>query len=61
MQSELITPGEAARRLGVRRSTLADWRQRGAGPRYIAVNRKVIRYLASDLDSWIDAHARGGE
>jgi hypothetical protein len=52
----LLTPKEAGP--GVLRKpekTLAEWRSRGIGPRYIKVGRDV-RYRRSDLDAWITEH-----
>jgi predicted site-specific integrase-resolvase len=52
-----LSPEDAARRLGVESSTLANWRWRGAGPRYLKVGGRV-RYRASDLAAYLDAQTR---
>lgn len=52
-----INPQEAARRLGVEPSTLANWRWNGRGPRYIRVGGR-IRYRLMDLAHWLDSQAR---
>lgn len=45
---------QAARALGVPRATLAQWRCRGVGPRYIRLEGS-IRYLAADLIEYVRA------
>jgi len=52
-----ISPEEAAERLGVRPSTLANWRYRGGGPPYIKVGGRV-RYRLAELGDWLDGQAR---
>ena len=37
--------------LGLRKKTLAQWRWRGTGPRY--VKRGRIYYFKDDLDEWL--------
>ena len=36
--------------------TLAQWRCRGYGPRYVKYGHRVL-YLGADLNRWLDAHA----
>ena len=36
------------------RGTLAQWRCRGHGPRYIKFGHRVL-YLGADLNKWLDA------
>lgn len=52
-----LSPEEAAKRLGVRVATLANWRWLGRGPRFLRVGRR-IRYSLVDLYLWLEAHAR---
>jgi len=52
-----LAPEEAARRLGVEASTLANWRWNGSGPSYCKVGGR-IRYRVGDLASWLDAQTR---
>ena len=52
-----VSPDEAAKRLGVTRETLANWRWRGDGPRYLRVGRRV-RYRLGDLAEYLDEQTR---
>ena len=37
------------------RGTLAQWRHRGYGPRYIKYGHRIL-YSGADLNRWLDAH-----
>lgn len=52
-----VTTEEAARRLGVKASTLANWRWRGGGPAYVKVGGRV-RYRLRDLACYLDKQVR---
>ncbi|MDG3014148.1 hypothetical protein [Speluncibacter jeojiensis] len=39
--------------------TLAVWRMKGAGPKFIRMGRHV-RYRWEDVDAWLDALTEGG-
>ena len=52
-----VSPMDAAERLGVQPSTLANWRWTGCGPRYLKVGGRV-RYRLHDLAAWLDDQAR---
>jgi len=52
-----ISPEEVSTRLGIERSTLDNWRWRGAGPSYIKVGGRV-RYRLADLADWLDRQSR---
>ena len=52
-----VSPAEAATRMGLQPSTLANWRWRGGGPRYIKCGGRV-RYRLSDLAGWLDEQTR---
>lgn len=52
-----VSPREAAERLGVQPSTLANWRWNGGGPRYLKVGGRV-RYRLHDLAQWLDSRLR---
>lgn len=56
--SELDTPEEVATRIKRPPKTLAQWRSRGVGPRYFKLENGHVRYLRSDVDSWIAGGAR---
>ncbi|WP_183943339.1 AlpA family transcriptional regulator [Sphingomonas sp. BK580] len=51
VQGYLRTP-EAAKYLGVGRSTLERKRIDGSGPRFRQLGSKIITYAISDLDAW---------
>jgi len=44
---------EAAKILGLRKSTLESWRCRGGGPSFVRLGG-AIRYRQEDLDQFID-------
>jgi excisionase family DNA binding protein len=52
-----VSPQEAAERLGLQVSTLANWRWCGRGPRFLRVGRRV-RYRLADLTAWMELQAR---
>lgn len=53
----LLTTEQLAERLQVPVATVRMWRHRGTGPKGVRLGRHV-RYRASDLEAWIDEHAR---
>ena len=54
----LLTPQQAADFLGLSTRFLEMRRYRGGGPEFIRVSGRCVRYLRSDLISWIDARRR---
>lgn len=50
----LLNPKAAAALLGLSDWTLAEWRCKGTGPRYVKVGGRV-RYSPSDLAEWIES------
>jgi predicted DNA-binding transcriptional regulator AlpA len=52
MTRKLLTTEEAAALLGLRPHTLAHYRWRGIGPRFMKVGRRV-RYQEQDLWAWV--------
>jgi len=52
----LLTSVEAAKVLGLKPITLATWRINRAGPPYIHVGRRAIRYLEADLLAFIETN-----
>jgi len=55
----LATEAELAEFLQLAPRTLTDWRWRGIGPRYIAINDRCVRYRWSDVEAWLDKQAQG--
>lgn len=53
----LLTPEQAADFLGVSKETLAQWRSERRGPRYIKLEKRLVKYLPSDLQNYLSAHS----
>jgi excisionase family DNA binding protein len=49
----LFTTHEAASYLRLDPLTLKDWRRLGAGPPYVKVGARLIRYRRQDLEEWL--------
>lgn len=57
----LMTPDQVADLLMVSPRTLAGWRLRGQGPKFVRLGnkgREMIRYRSSVILAWIEAHER---
>jgi hypothetical protein len=55
MSADLLTTVEAAKVLGNKPGTLANWRNFGLGPKFVRVrqgNRLYVRYRRTDLESF---------
>jgi len=52
-----LSPDETAGRLGLKPTTLANWRWSGRGPLYVKVGGRV-RYTVVGLAEWLDDHTR---
>ena len=50
---ELLTTRETAQLLRIRVKTLHTWRGQGRGPRFIRIERHMIRYAVDDLNSFL--------
>lgn len=52
-----LTPKEAARALGLKEATLADWRRTNYGPAFVRLGKLNgrILYKVSDLEAFLDA------
>jgi predicted DNA-binding transcriptional regulator AlpA len=50
--SVLLTEGQAAEWLTVRKKTLQAWRVRGGGPKFVKLGR-CVRYVESDLEEFV--------
>lgn len=46
-----LTPTELAERLRLSRNTLAVWRNKGIGPRYLKINKKIL-YNVEDVEDF---------
>lgn len=56
-QTTTVSPEETAERFGNTVETLANWRWKGQGPRFVKVGGRV-RYRLSDLAEWLDLQTR---
>jgi hypothetical protein len=54
LDEPLLPDEEAARILKVKKQTPAAWRNRGQGPAYVKVGRRVF-YRPSDLREWLES------
>ncbi|WP_416375647.1 helix-turn-helix transcriptional regulator [Neomicrococcus lactis] len=54
-----VSTKEAARYLGLAPKTLAHWRSRGKGPRYLRFGVKSVSYLRADLAEFRNSHMVG--
>lgn len=52
---DLLTTKQAADTLRTTVATLADWRHRRRGPRYLKIGRKVL-YRMEDLSAYLAEH-----
>jgi predicted DNA-binding transcriptional regulator AlpA len=57
-QTELLTQETLAVELKMKPQSLADWRHRGKGPRYIKLGQ-LVRYRRSDVEDWLYGQTRG--
>ena len=48
----------AAAFLDLQARTLQTYRQRGSGPRYVAISPRCVRYRRVDLRAWAEARLR---
>jgi len=53
--NEALTEFDAVARLGLKVATLRAWRHQGRGPGFVRLGR-AIRYLASDLEEFVNAN-----
>jgi hypothetical protein len=56
----LLPPSQAALALGVAEGTLAGWRQRGFGPKFVRLSCRSVRYDPVELRRWLAARVEGG-
>lgn len=60
MTDTMLTAGDVARLTTLDESTLAKWRTRGEGPRWVRLGRKRIAYPRADFERWLAEQAQGG-
>lgn len=54
MVPAILTPGEVARRVGVHRTTVVNWRKTGRGPEFFLTEGGHARYDARDVARYIE-------
>lgn len=58
LDGRLYSPLEAAEYLNVAPQTLAHWRVRGAGPKFIHLSLRCVRYSERALKSWVESRTQ---
>ena len=58
---QLLNTEEASSLLGVNSMILETWRRKGAGPRFIRINSKCVRYRLGDLADFQEQHTEGSD
>ncbi len=56
-----LTRSEAAEILGLQPQTLAKWGMTGAGPKFLRLNARVVRYKLSDILVFLESSASSGK
>ena len=59
-RAQTIGPRETADRLGIKASTLRNWRSESRGPRYVKFG-KLVRYRLADIAEFLDQKTRSTE
>ena len=57
----LVSSAEAARLIGIKPQTLANWRQANKGPRPVRISSNRVKYDPADIQAWIDSKKGGSE
>ncbi len=50
----LLTTQEVADLVGLSAYTIAKYRTKGMGPKYLLIGKKTIRYKKADVEAWIE-------
>ncbi len=53
---KLLNTEQAAPYAGVEPKTLANWRCRGVGPKFIKMSARRVAYDPDDIEAWKNAH-----
>lgn len=56
--TSLLTTDELASRLGLKTQTLAVWRLKGQGPRFVKIGLRAVRYSENDVNDWLGKRGR---
>lgn len=55
LSESILTPETASTILGVKPETLATWRRKGIGPRFVLLGSKKLAYLEKHVFEWLEA------
>jgi len=58
LSGRLYTPEEASDYLGVAQQTLAHWRRRQNGPKYVLLSARCVRYAETALREWVEGRTQ---
>ena len=58
IDGRLYSPHEAADYLGIAPQTLAHWRVRGVGPKFIHLSKRCVRYSERALREWVEGRTQ---
>ena len=57
--AKMLTTFEVASFLRVSRDTLSNWRENGAGPPFVKLSRRVLRYPRRAFERYMRQHLQG--
>ena len=57
-QETLLSEGQVAKWLGYSTRTLQKWRWLGAGPPFVRISPRSVRYRRRDVADWIEGNLR---
>ena len=60
IHDDLLTERETSRMLKVASRTMEGWRRRGAGPPFIRLSLRAVRYKREDVEAWLAARTVTG-
>lgn len=52
---DILTPREASAEYRLAERTLANWRAKGEGPRFMKLGKRAVRYRRADIEAFIAA------
>lgn len=58
LPNRVLTPSDAAKYLGLKYGTLANWRALGKGPNFLERDGRCWGYRLADLDSWLETQLK---
>lgn len=55
-RKNMAAPAPVAEYMGITTGALAQMRYRGAGPQFVKLGNRTVRYRWEDVDAWIEAN-----